>query len=202
MDLNLQPLATACFVSGERFSEGTRVLSLLVRNDQMEVARYDVLEAQRGELAVEGTLVCSWVQPYKARQKQENPDRALKMTAENLFFTLAAPSNEPDDETLRLIQFLALMLERKRILRPKGTHKDEEGVVRTRYEHAKTKQLFDVPQADFSPEFFIAVQAQLSVLLGGPSEQAGSRGELLASEATRSTDEGSDHQSETLLQLS
>jgi len=172
MDLNLQPLATACFVSGELFSEGSRVLSLLVRNEQMEVARYDVLEAQRGELAVEGTLVCSWVQPYKPRQKQENPDRALKMTAENLFLTLADPSNEPDAETLRLIQFLALMLERKRILRPKGTQKDDEGVLHARYEHAKTKQLFDVPQADFSPEFFIAVQAQLSVLLGGTSEQA------------------------------
>jgi len=172
MDLNLQPLATACFVSGEPFVEGSRVVSLLVRNEQMEVARYDVLETQRGELAVEGTLVCSWVQPYKPRQKQENPDRALKMTAENLFLTLADPSNEPDDETLRLIQFLALMLERKRILRPKGTYKDDEGVGRARYEHAKTKQVFALLQPDFSPEFFIAVQAQLSVLLGGPSEQA------------------------------
>jgi len=137
----------------------------------MEVARYDVLEMQRSELAVEGTLVCSWVQPYKLRQKQENPDRALKMTAENLFLTLADPSNEPDAETLRLIQFLALMLERKRILRPKGTRKDDEGRLHACYEHAKSKQMFEVPQADFSPEFFIAVQAQLSVLLGGPSEQ-------------------------------
>jgi len=172
MDLHLQPLATACFVSGERFAEGSRVLSLLVRNEQMVVARYDVLETQRSELAVEGALVCSWVQPYRPRQKQENPDRALKMTAENLFLTLADPSNEPDEETLRLIQFLALMLERKRILRPKGTSKSDDGGPRVRYEHAKTKQVFEVPQADFSPEFFIAVQAQLSVLLGGPSEQA------------------------------
>ncbi|WP_068711513.1 hypothetical protein [Cephaloticoccus capnophilus] len=171
MDLNLQPLATTCFVSGERFEEGSRVVSLLVRNPQMEVARYDLLETQRGELAVEGTLVCSWVQPYKPRQKQENPDRALKMTAENLFLTLADPSNEPEEETLRLIQFLALMLERKRILRPKGTLKDGEDVYRARYEHAKTKQVFDFPQSDFSPEFFLAVQAQLSVLLGGTSKQ-------------------------------
>jgi len=172
MDLNLQPLATACFVSGERFTEGSRVVSLLVRNAQMEVARYDVLETQRNELAVDGTLVCSWVQPYKPRQKQENPDRALKMTAENLFLTLADPSNEPDAETLRLIQFLALMLERKRILRPKGTRSDDEGGLHARYEHAKSKQVFELPQADFSPEFFIAVQAQLSVLLGEPSDQA------------------------------
>jgi len=167
MDLNLQPLARACFVSGEHFEEGSRVVSLLVRNAQMEVARYDVLEAQRAELAVEGTLVCSWMQPFKPRQKNERPDQAMRMTAENLFVTLADPSNEPDAATLRLVQFLALMLERKRILRPKGTYPDAAGGLRTRYEHAKTKQLFDIPQTDFAPEFFIAVQAQLSVLLGG-----------------------------------
>jgi len=187
MDLNLQPLATACFVSGERFAEGSRVVSLLVRNAQMEVARYDVLETQRNELAVEGTLVCSWVQPYKPRQKQENPDRALKMTAENLFLTLADPSNEPDAETLRLIQFLALMLERKRILRPKGTRSDDEGRLHARYEHAKSKQVFEMPQADFSPEFFIAVQAQLSVLLGETSDQAPT--------ATRAETQGEEEQS-------
>gem|GEM_PF-307146 len=191
MDLNLQPLATACFVSGERFAEGSRVVSLLVRNEQMEVARYDVLETQRGELAVEGTLVCSWVQPYKPRQKQENPDRALKMTAENLFLTLADPSNEPDAETVRLIQFLALMLERKRILRPKGTLKDDGGMLRARYEHAKSKQVFDVPQTDFSPEFFIAVQAQLSVLLGGGSEQASPNTEASGASETQDGNEKS-----------
>jgi len=157
----------------------------------MEVARYDVLETQRGELAVEGTLVCSWVQPYKPRQKQENPDRALKMTAENLFLTLADPSNEPDAETVRLIQFLALMLERKRILRPKGTLKDDGGMLRARYEHAKSKQVFDVPQTDFSPEFFIAVQAQLSVLLGGGSEQASPNTEASGASETQDGNEKS-----------
>jgi len=166
MDLNLQPLTTTCFVSGDPFQEGDRVVSRLMRGPTMEIMRYDVLESRISELAVEGSLICSWVQNFKPRHREENADRALKMTAENLFITLADPANEPDEETVRLVQFLALMLERKRILRPKG--KTADGA-RSIYEHGKTKQLFEVPAGEFDPAFFVAVQAQLSVLVGGPS---------------------------------
>lgn len=168
MDLNLQPLATTCFVSGESFQEGDRVVSRLLRGANMEILRYDVLESHIAGLAVEGTMICSWVQNFKPRHKEENPDRALKLTAENLFVTLADPANEPDDETVRLVQFLALMLERKRLLRLKGKTADGERVL---YEHAKSKQLFEVPAGEFDPAFFVAVQAQLSVLTGSPSAE-------------------------------
>ena len=77
--------------------------------------------------------------------------------------TLADPQNEPSVETVRLIQFLALMLERKKVLRPKGLNPEKSKNV---YEHAKTKQLFEVPVGELSSEFFIAVQQQLSVLVG------------------------------------
>ena len=166
MDLNLQPLAAACFVTGDPFQEGDRVVSRLVRNANLEIMRYDVAESRLHDLAVEGALVCSWVQAFEPRLKEENPDRALKLTAENLFVTLADPANEPDAETVRLIQFLALMLERKRLLRAKGRSGDG---TRNVFEHAKTKQLFEVPAGDFDPAFFVAVQAQLSVLVGGPT---------------------------------
>lgn len=168
MDLNLQPLATTCFVSGEPFREGDRVVSRLLRGATLEILRYDVLEAHVPELAAEGQMVCSWVQNFKPRPKGENADRALKMTAENLFITLADPAHEPDVETVRLVQFLALMLERKRMLRPKGKTTDGERLV---YEHAKSKQLFEVPAGEFTPAFFMAVQAQLNVLVGGSSAE-------------------------------
>ncbi len=53
----------------------------------------------------------------------------------------------------------------KRILRPKG--KSADGA-RNVYEHAKTKQLFEVPAGELTSEFFVAVQEQLSVLVGAP----------------------------------
>jgi len=168
MEMNLQPLATTCFVSGDPFNEGDRVLSHLMRAESMEIMRYDVLESHLGEFQPDGILVCSWGKPYKPRAKNENPERELKLTAENLFVTLADPNNEPSEENTRLVQFLALMLERKRLLRPKGLNATRD---KTIYEHAKSKERYEVEVGEFDPAFFIAVQEQLSVLVGAPEKE-------------------------------
>ena len=166
MEMHLQPLATTCFVSGETFVEGARVASFLVRSGAaLEIVRYDLLEAHAATFAPEGFVACSWVHAFKPRRAGENPDRALKLTAENLFVALADPTTEPTPENTRLVQFLALMLERKKILRPRGRSTDG---ARNRYEHAKSKAIFEVPAGDLTPEFFVAVQEQLSVLVGAP----------------------------------
>jgi hypothetical protein len=169
MEMNLQPLATTCYVSGEPFVDGLRVASYLVRATTLEVVRYDVIEQHVAGFAPEGFVACRWVQVYKARRPGENADRALKLNAENLFLTLLDPLTEPTAENTRLVQFLALMLERKKILRPKGRNADGQKNV---YEHAKTKQLFEVPVGELTNEFFIAVQEQLSVLVGVPKPKA------------------------------
>jgi len=170
MDLHLQPLATTCFVSGEPFTDGARVASFLVRvGAAMEIVRYDVLESKTEGFSPEGVLACKWVHPFKPRRAGENPDRALKLTSESLFVTLADPTTERTPENVRLVQFLALMLERKRIIRPKGKSADGQWL---RYEHAKSKALFEVSADELTPAFFIAVQEQLSVLVGGPKSPA------------------------------
>lgn len=163
MEMHLQPLATTCVVSGQPFTEGARVASYLVRATTLEVVRYDVLEQHAGGFSPEGFVVCRWVHAFKARRGEENADRAMKLNAENLFVTLADPTNELNPESTRLVQFLALMLERKKLLRPKGRSADGAKNV---YEHAKTKQMFEVPVGELTPEFFVAVQEQLSVLVG------------------------------------
>jgi hypothetical protein len=165
MELQIQPLATKCFVSGESFTEGTRVASFLVRTSSLEIVRYDLLESRAAEFTPAGQVACRWVKAFKPRRGDENNDRALKLTAENLFFTLADPTTEPSPENTRLVQFLALMLERKKVLRPRGLTADG---LRNRYEHAKTKQIVEVPAGDLTPEFFVAVQEQLTVLVGAP----------------------------------
>lgn len=170
MEMHLQPLATTCFVSGEPFVEGARVASYLVRiGAALEIVRYDVLEAHAANFGPEGFVACRWVHPFKPRRAGENPDRAMKLTAEHLFVTLADPTTEPTPDNTRLVQFLALMLERKRILKPRGRSADGE---RNRYEHAKSKALFEVPVGELTPEFFVAVQEQLSVLVGAPKVKA------------------------------
>ncbi len=165
MELNLQPRAQACLVSGRPFADGDRVASLLVRTADGALTRCDVLAECAAEFVPSGYVVCRWVQIFKFRAREENTDRALKLTAENLFLTLADPATEPASENARLVQFLALMLERKRLLRPRGRSADGE---RNIFEHVRTKQLYEVPAGGLTPEFFAAIQEQLGALVGAP----------------------------------
>jgi hypothetical protein len=163
MELNLQPRASSCFVSGQPFREGDRVASLLVRSDSGEVVRYDALESHTASLTPAGFVACRWVQVFRPQPPEENRDRTLKLTAETLFLTLADPSTEATADSDRLVRFLALLLERKRLLRPRG--KTSDGA-RERFEHVRSKQIYEVPSIDLGPEFFSAVREQLSVLVG------------------------------------
>ena len=166
MDLNLQPLSQTCHVTSQPFTDGLRVASYLVQSPHTpEILRFDLLETATAEFTPPGSVVCSWVQIYKARKSGENPDRALKFTAENLFLTLTDPATEPTEENARLVQFLALMLERKRILKLRGLSADR---TRQRYEHTRLKQMIEIPAGELTPEFFVQVQEQLSVLVGVP----------------------------------
>lgn len=179
MELNLQPQATTCFVTGQPFADGDRVASYLVRGATMEVVRHDVLAASTADFHPEGVVACRWTHLFKARAQGENTDRTLKLTAENLFLTLADSMTEQTTENVRLVQFLALMLERKKILRPKGRSADGEKNV---YEHARTKQAYEVPAGELDAAFFIAIQEQLSVLVGAPKPKPAAPAPAVATE--------------------
>jgi hypothetical protein len=126
MELNLQPLAAISRVSSRPFREGDRVVSYLVRSVINEILRYDVLLDEDAAFRPEGFVFCRWVHRFKPKNLEDNPERLLKLTAENLFLTLADPANEPIPANTPLLQFLALLLERKRILRPRGRTADGE----------------------------------------------------------------------------
>lgn len=171
MELNLSPLATRCAATAAPFQEGDRVVSLLGRDAQGAVVRVDVLEsAEPGiEPRLAGVVFCRWMQVFKPKVAEENAERMLKLTAENLFLTLCDPANVPDPGNTHLVQFLALMLERKRLLRPKGRSEDGERLV---YEHAGTRNRYEVPAGEFDADFFVRVQQQLGVLVGEPPAAA------------------------------
>jgi len=174
MDLYLPGMASTCFVSGNDFVEDERVVSRLLRRDEDgEVVRIDVQEAAEDHLTLPaGRVACRWNQLFKPKVAEENPERELKLTAENLFLTLADPSNQLSEDDARLVQFLALMMERKRLIRPQG--RNEDGT-RDVYLHRGSKARCEVPVGELTPEFFIAVQDQLSVLVGAPEEEAESQ---------------------------
>jgi len=171
MELTLHPIATKCFVSGRDFQENDRVVSYLVREAPTpgqtgeEMARRDLLESEDGRFMPPAFVYCRWVVAFKQRKADENPDLTLKLTAENLFLTLADPAGEPSATNTPLLQFLALMLERKKIIKPRGLSEDGS---RNVYEHRATHQLYEVPVGELNVEFFQKIQEHLGVLVGTP----------------------------------
>ncbi|MBI2498063.1 MAG: hypothetical protein HYV75_09215, partial [Opitutae bacterium] len=83
--------------------------------------------------------------------------------AENLFLTLADPAVEPSAANTPLLQFLALMLERKKLIKARGLTEDGQ---RHRYEHMATHRFYEVPVGDLNAEFFRKIQEHLGVLVG------------------------------------
>ena len=174
MELSLQSLSPRCQVTGHEFVDGERVVSFLLRDvsgaaGAEGIVRADVLESEQGNFVASGPLVCRWVQIFKPRKVENNPERNLKLTAESLFLALSDPGTERTVENDRLLQVLAMMLERKRVLRPKGRTADKKRFV---YEHAKLKSLHEVEAAELSPEFFLSIQGQLAALVGGGAKPA------------------------------
>jgi hypothetical protein len=164
MEMNLQPLALVSRASSRPFADGDRVVSYLVRGAGREMVRHDLHAGEDATFQAEGSVLCRWVHVFKPKPKDENPERVLKLTAENLFLTLADPATEPNPANTPLLQFLALMLERKRLLRPRGRTADGE---RNLFEHLRTHQMYEIPAGDLTPEFFARIREQLGVLVGG-----------------------------------
>jgi hypothetical protein len=209
MEITLHPIATKCCVSGRDFREDDRVVSYLVRPSAGSrpggeagsalIERRDVLESEDTgsfpsaagpELAESkrAFVYCRWVVIFKQRKAEEDPARTLKLTAENLFLTLALPVNVSEDTVpgtntglaaanndalsainTPLLQFLTLMLERKKLIKLRGFTADHQRQI---YEHMPTHQLYEVPVGDLNVEFFQKIQEHLGVLVGNPKPKA------------------------------
>lgn len=186
MELTLHPIATKCFVSGRDFAENDRVASYLVREATGEVARRDLLESEDGRFMPPAFIYCRWVVGFKQRKADEDPARNLKLTADNLFLTLATPvgGEAPDSGSQSLntplLQFLTLMLERKRQIKLRGYTEDGQRQI---YEHMATHQLYEVPVGDLNVEFFQKIQEHLGVLVGTPKPKTETVPAAAASEA-------------------
>ena len=177
MELNLHPIAAKCFVSGREFQENDRVVCYLAREASGEIIRRDLLEVEDGRFMPPAFVYCRWVVGFRQRKAEENAALTLKLTAENLFLTLAPPAGS-DAETLNsqlstlntpLLQFLALMLERKKLIKFRGLTEDDQ---RHRYEHMPTPQFYEGPVGDLNAEFFQKIQEHLGVLVGTPKAKA------------------------------
>ncbi len=169
MELEIQPLARKSYVSDRRFEPGQRIESFLFRGENGELVRADVLAEEAGDFEVRGNLICRWGQTVKDRSDPEADARKSAMqSAEAVFLALfdepdEASGGPPEEGTAEseneralLRHLLALMLERRRILRRTG---------RGRYWHPKEKRAFTVPDVEIVPERLLALQDQLAHII-------------------------------------
>ncbi|MCC5807509.1 MAG: hypothetical protein JJU00_14385 [Opitutales bacterium] len=174
MELEIQPLARKSFVSGREFEPGQRIESFLYRGEDGGLVRADVLAGETGDFAVRGNLICRWGQTVKDRSDPEADARkSVMQSAEAVFLALfdepeegaeavaeqEAPEEgaaEAEKERALLRHLLALMLERRRVLRRTG---------RGRYWHPKEKRAFTVPDVEIVPERLLALQDQLAHII-------------------------------------
>ncbi len=146
VDWQIKTMADRSEQSGTPFNPGDRVACLVYMDDDAgELRRADLLEAEAGNCSLPGELLGRWVRLVVEPDAEAKNAPATLASAEDFFFSLyegASEEETPPEEKQALRHLLALMLERKRVLRAVGSRQIEGGQP---YLHVKSKRTFDVP---------------------------------------------------------
>lgn len=166
MDWQIRTIARKSALTEEPFHPGDRVLSFVYKEAESgELGRSDFLESEAAGFEVPGQLLGKWVRVVKDPDDEDAGEKRLDVqSSEDFFFSLF--EQEADEatraETDALKHLLALMLERKRVLRQAGA-RASEGL--QRYRHVKSKEELEVPVVDISPEMMVNIQDTLGDII-------------------------------------
>ncbi len=156
---SIQHRAEACAATGRPFAEGENFYTLLFREGN-GFRRQDLSEeawSQRNDNLRPFSFWRTRFEPPPAAP----PDPLPKENAEELFRRLVAAG---DRANANACYVLAAMLERKRILKQIQAESDEQGRVLI-YEHAKTGDVFVVPDPQLHLDELEPVQNEVARLL-------------------------------------
>lgn len=161
---NIQSPGHHCAYTQKPFEKDERIYTLLSlapegfrREDICESAW---LSAGGDQIRDKAGVVSFWQHPY-VPPPPPTPEPLKKEDAESLLRSMLA-SNSPEEREVRYI--LAVMLERKRILKHRETLHTEIKVLV--YEHAKTGETFTIEDPQLRLDQIAAVQKRVAALLG------------------------------------
>jgi len=167
LDLRFRSVARASSATEKAFHPGDRVVSFLYQDADGVIDRWDVLESEVGDHPAPGPVFCRWRQDIREKEETGAEQRKQALQgAEAIFLGFFEEAGEGDSaaeelseeaiETRKVLQFfLALQLERKRVLR-----NVEQGI----YLHVKTKKHYPVPTVELGPETLLKLQPQIESL--------------------------------------
>ena len=157
----IQGRADQCAVSGEAFTDGTYFYTLLFE-EKDGFRREDVSEAAFRSRADDAPKPFSFWRSKFEVPPPAPPEALGKQTAEDLLRRYMA-ENSPQHTNARYI--LALMLERKRMLKEIEVHATPEGQITRIYEHAKTGEVFIIPDPQLRLDQLAEVQTEVAGML-------------------------------------
>ena len=127
------------------------------------IERCDVLRDQATSFKPEGILLGRWTREVKERGEEEQAHRAqLLASREEFFLSLYEDDADPSGDKGVLKHILAMLLERKRIIKQVGVA--DQGLMT--YLHAASKQTYLVPVLDLQPAHILQVGTSLDLLVG------------------------------------
>jgi len=183
-DWNIRLRAEACDATAKPFTEGETFYTALYRDGE-GFLRKDLCEEAWSALAADPEAPApfsSWRSKFEPPAPPP-PEPLPRDDAEGMLRRLLE-SNDPAHTNTRYL--LAVMLERKRVLRPQPS--EDKGILV--YERAGTGETFLIADPNLSLSDLARVQEEVSALLSGLSAPAASSEEP-AAEAEPSTDAAS-----------
>lgn len=163
---DIQSRADACTACQRAFADKEAYHTLLSM-DASGYARRDLCGACFAGATRDG-VISYWQGEYKLPPPPP-PEAIQKETAETLLRKLVE-STDPTHSAARYI--LAVMLERKRLLKHRDTVQEESGTELLVYEHARTGESFTIPDPKLRLDQLAQVQEEVSALLHPSSESA------------------------------
>ena len=163
MDWQVKPIARTCAVSGQELRVGDIVTCIVHKPTGGLIERSDVLKEKAADFQPSGLLLGKWTREVKERGEEEQAQRAqLLASREEFFLSLYEEETDPSGDKGVLKHILAMLLERKRIIKQVGVA--DKGLMT--YVHAASKQTYLVPVLDLQPAHILQVGASLDLLVG------------------------------------
>ena len=163
MEWQIKRMGRQSVVSGHTFQSGDRLVSLLyVDPEEGELGRADMLSEESDRFEAPGEILGRWTRTFRETEDEATAPRGGVADAEELFVSLfeEAPERDASDERAALQHLLALMLERKRILKREDGGSGDRNT--QRYRHVRRKETFEVPVVSISREMVLKIEGTLA----------------------------------------
>lgn len=158
MDWQVKSASNLSDISGRAFEPGERIVSFLLRDENGDLRRSDVSAGESQEHQPSGAVLARWEQEKKEVVSEAEAKKQTLQTSVGLFLSLFEVDGEGVEERDVLKYLLAIMLERKRILKPTGVKRKEKIQC---YEMRELKRSFEVPIVDVTTESVMRIEEQL-----------------------------------------